>query len=207
MSEQLVIDPAKFAQRAEHLAGTLPLAALTRLQDQLWVSDPLYDPGRDEFGRAPDPDHTAEDQRHVGAAASRSIHYDVTGFVSARGHPALHLALEADLLLPCQRCLGALPYHLEVRRDIVFVPGGDEFAPMSDEAETEDIIPQVPRLDLRALLEEEVLLGLPLAPMHEDEACAAFAGHAEPDPGSSPGSSPADGNDSPFAVLARLKKQ
>ena len=77
------------------------------------------------------------------------------------------------------------------------MPGADEFAPFDDEDESTDVIPAVPRLDLRVLLEDEVMLGLPLAPRHTPGACApqAEAPQAETEA------------PSPFAALARLRRQ
>ena len=213
--EPVVIEPAKFAQRGDQLAGTLPLRSLSRVEGQLYDLERPDDAGRSDAGT--NGAGTDAGSRDAGGG----IRFEVRGFVTARGHPGLHLAVEGNLLLRCQRCLGALSYRLEADRDIVFVPGADEFAPIVDEAETEDLMPAVARLDLRALLEEEVLLGLPLAPRHEDGACPAETGQrAAPLP--SAGATAADSNqatdagrgadagtsdsESPFAVLAKLKK-
>jgi uncharacterized metal-binding protein YceD (DUF177 family) len=218
--EPVVIEPAKFAQRGEHLAGTLPLRSLSRIEDQLYDLERPGEAGRGDAGTG-DAGTDARSEDASSRDAGGGIRFEVSGFVTARGHPGLHLAVEGNLLLRCQRCLGALSYRLEADRDIVFAPDADEFAPIVDEAETEDLMPPVARLDLRALLEEEVLLGLPLAPRHEDGACPADTGQrAAPFP--STGATAADSNqsadagqgadagtpdsESPFAVLAKLKK-
>jgi uncharacterized protein len=171
MSEQLVIDPARFARDRARLTGVLAAAALPRLSDQLEGADQLQ-------------------------GAGGEIGYQVDGFVSERGHPGLHLQLDGEIELRCQRCLGALRARIESRRDVVLVPGADEFAQRSDEDETMDIIPAVPRLDLRALLEDEVLLALPVAPCHAPGECRAPEGR--------PGAEPE--RVSPFAALAQLKR-
>jgi uncharacterized metal-binding protein YceD (DUF177 family) len=75
------------------------------------------------------------------------------------------------------------------------VPGADEFAQRDDEAEAEDVIPDVPRLELVPLLEEELLLALPLALRHEGAACSEAIAMQ-----------PAEAS-SPFAALAKLKQQ
>ena len=165
MSEQLVIDPARFARDRARLTGALAAGALPRLADQL---------------HAP-----------VGAIA-----YEVDGFISERGHPGLHLKLDGEAEVRCQRCLGALRTRIESRRDVLLVSGADEFAQRQDEDETLDIIPAVPRLDLRALLEDEVLLALPVAPCHAQGECRP--------PEGPPGTVPE--RVSPFAALAQLKR-
>jgi len=131
--------------------------------------------------------------------AGSSIQYEVAGFLDDRGRSALRLKLVGMLELRCQRCLGALPIRIDAQRDIVLVPGADEFAPFDDEDESTDIIPAVARLDLRALLEDEVLLCLPVAPRHAEGECRAGAPAVEAAAEVKP--APA----SPFAVLAKLK--
>ncbi len=176
MSEQLVIDPARFARDGGRLTGALVAANLPRLSEQLQ---------REQLQRAdPLP------------GAGGEIGYRVEGFLSERGHPGLHLQLDGEIELRCQRCLGALSTRIESRRDIVLVPGADEFAQRSDEDETMDIIPAAARLDLRALLEDEVLLALPVAPCHALGECSVPEGR--------PGAAPE--RVSPFAALAQLKR-
>ena len=123
-----------------------------------------------------------------------TVEYAVSGYVNGRGHNALHIELDGQLDLRCQRCLGSLVLPVHAQRDIVLVPGADEFAQRDDEAEAEDVIPEVARLELVPLLEEELLLALPLALRHEDECGAASA------------LQPAQAG-SPFAALAKLKQQ
>jgi uncharacterized protein len=130
-----------------------------------------------------------------------SVHYLVTGSVNDRGHSVLHVQLDGSLPLRCQRCLGVLSQPLHAVRDLVLVPGADEFAPLQDEADTEDVIPEVARLELAPLLEEELLLALPLAPRHEGGDCRteAAAGGSEATGGT-------EQPPSPFAALAKLKQ-
>ncbi len=178
MSGQLVIEPAKFARSGGRRAGRLTLAELPRVAQQLVELGLSSELGS---GRSQEP--------------GASVDYEVSGFVSARGYPGLHVTVAGTIVLQCQRCLEPLPVPLAAQRDIVLVPGADEFAQVDDEAEGEDTIPEVAKLDLTELLEDEVLLALPLAPRHEDRACEAAVEPVQ------------DGVDSPFAQLARLKKK
>jgi uncharacterized protein len=168
MSDQPVIEPAKFARGRGRVSGALTLNMLPRVADL--VSEASATGGGGTVG------------------------YHVSGYVDERGYPALHIELDGDLTLRCQRCLGSLPHRVQSERNVVLVPGADEFAQRDDESESEDVIPEVPRLDLGALLEEELLLALPLAPRHEEGACRAAAEAQSPDV------------PSPFAALARLKR-
>jgi len=174
MSGQLVIDPVRFARDRVRLAGSLGAADLPRFSEQVGL-DP------------------AEGER-AGAGDWR-IGYEVAGHLDDHGRPALWLKLDGIVPLRCQRCLGVLITRIDSQREIVLVAGADEFASFEDEDESSDVIPAVSRLDLRGLLEDEALLGLPIAPRHADGACEAESAspvHSEPS--------------SAFAALAKLKR-
>lgn len=125
-----------------------------------------------------------------------AVGYEVRGEVNERGRAVLHIALDGSLDLRCQRCLGRLAQQVRTRRDIVLVPDADEFVQGEDVAETEDVIPEVARLDVSALLEEELLLALPHSARHEEDVCRAEVDAPAPAGGSSP-----------FAALARLREK
>ena len=105
----------------------------------------------------------------------------------------LLLEVEGELCLKCQRCLGPLPYPLSIVSRLQLVPPG---APWPDEALADDAADAIEALSeqpVLSLIEDEVLLALPVAPRHE--ACAL----------------PASGDllgrvASPFSALARLKR-
>ena len=115
-------------------------------------------------------------------------------YTTGNGQPALRINLEADLGLRCQRCLERLPLHLDVERDVVLVADMRELDARDDEDDDTDAIPGVASLDLRELIEEEILLSLPMAPRHPEDACTA-----------QPEASAVSGSESPFAALAGLK--
>jgi len=101
-------------------------------------------------------------------------------------------------VLECQRCLQPMRLPLHAERRIFFVDGEDEAAVL--DAETEDDVLALQRaLDLPALIEDELLLALPLVPRHEvcpDPLPRAFV---DDDSAVAPA-------DNPFAVLAALKQ-
>ena len=123
-----------------------------------------------------------------------SVSYEVEGYTTGNGQPALRVALGAELGLRCQRCLERLPLRLNVERDLVLVPAMRELDPGDDEDDETDAIPGVASLDLLELIEEEILLSLPMAPRHPEEGCTA-----------QPGVSEVGRSDSPFSALAGLK--
>jgi uncharacterized protein len=103
----------------------------------------------------------------------------------------LVLSVEADPVLQCQRCLKAITWPLDLEARFLLVPPGRE---MPDEGlEEDDFDPLFAErdLDVLALVEDELLLGLPIAPRHEK--CET------PNPRGT------DDSASPFAALAKLR--
>ena len=77
----------------------------------------------------------------------------------------LHLAAQARVWRDCQRCLQPVALDLQVARAFRFV--ADEATAEALDAQSEDDVLALPRwLDLHELVEDELLLALPLVPMH-----------------------------------------
>lgn len=171
---------ASFTQAQAVLDGRWPLTALERL---------------------------AESTQPPADGSAGDVVWSVRGLWKQQvGRPAemrIHLTAHATVHLTCQRCLQPMPLALEVDRTIRFVPGEDEAAQLDEELE-EDVLALPRTLDLQALAEDELILALPIVPMHE--ACPqplSFVAEAATDSGD-----PADGAEerpNPFAALAALK--
>jgi uncharacterized protein len=127
---------------------------------------------------------------------SGAIAYELAGHVDRDGKPLLRLALGGDLVLRCQRCLGPVRFRLDAVRNFVLVPAGQVLSDPADEAEDTEQLHADPKLDVIALVEDEVILGLPMVAGHEEGACAAPLPNAQ-----------AGERDSPFNALAALKRQ
>jgi uncharacterized protein len=111
----------------------------------------------------------------------------------------LHLLAQARLPLSCQRCLKPAEQSLEVDRWFRFVES-EEVAQAEDDDSPEDLLVFEPLFDLLELLEDELLLDLPLVPMHE--SCPQ-----PPVPGRSDPVEELADKPHPFAALAQLKKK
>lgn len=105
-----------------------------------------------------------------GQGADRQVQWEVRGAQQsdASGHARLWLHLSARVRLPltCQRCLGPVDIGVEVARDFRFV-ATEEQAEAEDEASEEDVLVLSRDFDLQALVEDELLMALPLVPRHE----------------------------------------
>ncbi|WP_394789477.1 YceD family protein [Rhodoferax sp.] len=78
----------------------------------------------------------------------------------------LHLQADTCLPLTCQRCLTPVQVDLAVDRSFRFVADEETAAAQDDEAE-EDVLALDPEFDLALLVEDELLMEIPLVPRHE----------------------------------------
>lgn len=81
--------------------------------------------------------------------------------------PMLRLQVKGALDVCCQRCLGELRYQVEISKDFVLV--AYESAIPEDELEDDavDYLVASRNMDVMALLEEELILSLPIVLAHE----------------------------------------
>jgi uncharacterized protein len=114
----------------------------------------------------------------------------------AGGAPEVGLHLEASTVvtLECQRCLQPMREPLHVDRWFRFAATEDEAARLDEDAE-DDVLVLSRTFDLQELLEDELILSLPLVPRHE--VC--------PEPLPAPENDEAAA-ESPFAALAALRR-
>lgn len=94
----------------------------------------------------------------------------VVGRVDQRGSLSLQLAVSGEVELPCQRCLGNMPYRVDVERTLYLARNEAEMERL-DALPGSDAIQAGEILNLVDLVEDEVLLSLPLATMHAEGEC------------------------------------
>ena len=123
------------------------------------------------------------------------LKYTLLGKTGAKGESLLECSIDGKLVLQCQRCLEALEYPLHVVSTLKVVKGLTQFDDIGDEDETVDSIPASKEMNVSALVEEEILLNLPISPLHAPEACREQKG-AKP---------VKDERTNPFGALAALK--
>jgi uncharacterized protein len=122
------------------------------------------------------------------------IAFMVRGAHDARRRPVLALEINGILHLQCQRCLGLLEFPVRLSNTVLLVSARELAAGALDDEDAE-WIEASSELDVAMLVEDEIILGLPYAPRHEDGTCHQ-GGHA------------AGGNaaDAAFAKLAMLRR-
>ncbi len=105
----------------------------------------------------------------------------------------LEVALSGVFHLRCQRCLGELVYPLDMTSRLQLVPA-DQLDEIEADGDDVDRIEASSQMDVFALIEDELLLGLPFAPKHPEGACSQSPEGLEQ-------------SANPFSVLAGLKKK
>lgn len=136
-------------------------------------------------------------------AGDGQVHWRVEGARRAMAggapDPLLQLQARATVRLTCQRCLQPVDVTLEVACSFRFVADEAEAERLDEEADDEDVLALPPRgrLDLLPLVEDELILAVPLVPRHE--TC--------PEPLPLPEDTlEAPAEEHPFAALAALKQ-
>ncbi|MDP4299830.1 YceD family protein [Leptothrix discophora] len=169
------LDVRAFAESGETLTGAIALQDLERIAAQL------------HGDLAGEVRWEASGQIHQRTGAPEEVWVD--------------LRIETEVPLECQRCLDTVSIPVEIDRPFLFAADEKSAAELDAESD-EDVLVLSRAFDLVALIEDEVLLALPIVPRHETcpkpvpvtfEADVADAEDAEARP-------------NPFAKLAVLKK-
>jgi uncharacterized protein len=135
----------------------------------------------------------AELSRAADLLLEADVGYRLTGLQGARGELLLRLRLEGTIGVRCERCLEAM--RLPMAQETVFELRRDERAISADDMNDDerDFLVFDRAMPVRDLVEDELILGIPVAPKHAD---CELAGRTMQD----------DGRRQPFGVLASLKK-
>lgn len=170
------LDVAALAHDDASLQGEWPAASLQRLADSAAPEAPAS-----------------------GWPALRwSLHGEIRQPKAATPQTWLHLTAAAQVALTCQRCLKPVHEDIDIDRWIRFVDTEAEAAAL--DVDSDDDVLALPRhLDARELIEDELLLALPLVPRHE--VCPEPLAHVDEL------EEPAlEERPNPFAALAALKQ-
>lgn len=175
------LDVRAFAQAGAELQADDPLTRFERL-----VAEAHADDGQPALGSVT---WQAKGEMRAGASG---------------GALAVWLHLQADAVVPltCQRCLGPVDTPLKVDRWFRFV-NDEATAEAEDDDCEEDLLALEPRPRLHDVLEDELLMELPLVPLHDTCPVPVVMQASDPLVGLDEGG-PERKN--PFAGLAKLKK-
>jgi uncharacterized protein len=111
--------------------------------------------------------------------------------------PIVEVSVEGKVLLRCQRCLRPCETPVDDTAQVMVVADDSEEVPGG----FEPVIGDAERLSVTELIEEQILLGMPLVPMHEN---AAGCGESAADEHIVAADAPAEEKQRPFANLREL---
>jgi uncharacterized protein len=135
------LDVVAFAEDAAELSGRTPLQAFARLAAE---------------ARA--------------AADAHEVSWSAQGELRNAGHldpqAWLHLHAQASVPMVCQRCMEPVEVPLEVERSFRFV-ADETVAAAEDDESDEDLLVTSREFDLPALIEDELLMEVPVVPRHD----------------------------------------
>lgn len=183
------VEPERLARSGEVLEGRVPIVELARLCRELL---------------RPDGEATCSVRFYRGDGSDSSARGP--GQPSAGGHIRMAGTVETAVTLECQTCLEAVLIPVSAHFDMALVEHLDESVEAMPDL---DVWHREARLlDLRAVFEEEILLGLPQVARHPERVgCGALAENEvllpadqAPEP-EAPGSEPTR---KPFRDLGRL---
>lgn len=118
----------------------------------------------------------------------------------AQGLVFFHGSMSTDVTLSCQRCNGELAHPISIEFCFSPVQGMDDTDEIPEAYEPIEVN-EYGEIDLFQLLEDELILALPIVPLHAEELCTVkeddmtFGQIAEEDT-----------RENPFAVLKELKR-
>jgi uncharacterized protein len=162
MQKSLIINNLEFAKSQLKLDDVLVTAELTRL------SEMLANEGKSQ------------------------IKFQLAGASKRFSHPSLHLAIKANLVMICQRCLDEMTVNLDLNFDYLISNVKLNEADGNDVNDEIDWLEANHEMNVGELIEDELLLAMPIAPTHAHD-CSKLSSQSGEKP-------------NPFAALKGLIK-
>lgn len=127
------------------------------------------------------------------------VEVDLRAGIDEQGVRFLRGSIRGVLSVTCQRCLEAMELPVDSRVALGLVTNHAQTDRLPEPYE--GLVLETRQISLIGIVEDELLLALPIVAMHAEPACQAEARPMDAGPDDGRG-----GSANPFAVLARLKK-
>jgi uncharacterized protein len=101
-----------------------------------------------------------------------TVAYVVRGKVDQRQRPLLELEITGNPSLRCDRCLAPLDFALQLHSRVLLMQPGTALPEDDADPESPEWLEAGPELDLLELIEDEILLSLPLSVRHDQGNCS-----------------------------------
>jgi len=92
----------------------------------------------------------------------------------SEGYPRMRISVTGSLILRCQRCLRPVEWSVDVRTRLTVLGSDAQAARLAEPFDS--IVMGADGLRLAAVIEDEILAALPMAPVHEPGVDCAEAG-------------------------------
>lgn len=103
------------------------------------------------------------------------VAWRIEGTTDGAGRPALAVCVDGNVSVECQRCLGPLVVPV-ARRTVTLLAKSEGDADALDADSDDEVLVADHPLDANELVEDELLLTLPFAPMHDEGRCGTGDG-------------------------------
>ena len=114
------------------------------------------------------------------ASSQGEIEFRLHGGMDGRQRPSLTLSISGRVMVTCQRCLADMAHVLDLQSHLVLVASEAQLPDLDDEDNEVDVVVADAKLNVLALLEDEIILALPLAPKHDYQCVDLKEEDAEP---------------------------
>lgn len=144
MTNLLIINNLEFSQKQLTLADEISVFKLKRVLETLAINDE--------------------------SAKNARVHFELSGVGKQFRYPSLHLTIKTELPVICQRCLSEMTIDLDLKFDYLI-----SALPIEEDTDNDEIdwLEEDKEMSLLALIEDELLLALPIAPTHESSCVKA----------------------------------
>ncbi len=95
--------------------------------------------------------------------STEGLEYRLSGGRAGNGRPCLRISVKGCVQLLCQRCLDPLPVSIAVDAELQLAESLSEISEADDDI---DRVLASRRMDIGKLVEDEVILALPMVPRH-----------------------------------------
>jgi len=129
------------------------------------------------------------------ASGEGELRYRIGAVLDRQRRKVVSCIIEGFVFLTCQTSLEAFRHEISISDRLVLVDDDSQLPPVEAETDEEDYLVADEPLDIRDLVEDAVLLALPMVP-RKPGLESAKGGVTQPVP-----------KESPFAALAGLKKR
>jgi uncharacterized protein len=128
------------------------------------------------------------------ASPDGELRYRVTARLDSTRRRVVSCIINGFVFLTCQSTFDAFRHELAIDDRLVLVGSEEELPAFEEESESEDFVVVTSPIDVRDLVEEAVILALPMVPRKPGAEPPPETGTEKP------------GKPSPFAALAGLKR-